>query len=132
MIVRVLFTILIFTSAFIESTVLPFPFVLLFCSIFFIFFGGITPLINVLLGGLFLDSFLLNHLGFTPIFLYSFFLFVLVLEHVLSYKNSFIVGIVLISGVLFYAYLSSYPFIPSIFILFIFSVLSYVIYENKI
>lgn len=132
MISRILFFILIFLSAVVESTILPFPFVFLFCSIMFIFFEGLYSFIIILLGALMLDILSLNHIGYTPLILFSFFLFILILENVFTYRNSIILGIFLIIGVFLYKYFTGYPFSLILSMILIIAVLGYVIFEHRI
>jgi hypothetical protein len=131
MLVRTLFTILIFLSAVVESTLLPFPFVFLLSSIFFLFFEGIISFIVILLGAILLDILSLNHLGYTPFFLFSYFIFILILENIFANKNSLFTGIVLIMGVFLYGYFSSYTFIPWLFMPLIFAVMLFSIFERR-
>lgn len=131
MLSRAIFAILIFLSAFVESTILPFPFVFALSTILFIFFEGELSLLIILSGALILDSLMLNHMGYTPLIMFSFFFIILLLENIFSNRNSFFLGISLICGVFMYMYFSNYQFSLILSLLLIAAVIGFIFFERR-
>lgn len=109
MILRLVFSILIFLSAIVESTILPFPFVFILSFVLFVFFEDLFSLFIIFICALFLDLLFLNNIGYTPLIIFSFFILIAFLENVFSSRNAIFLGASLILGVVLYQWLSNYP-----------------------
>lgn len=109
---RIIFNILLVSSIFIEVTILPFPFFALFAILLFFFFEDTLTFITILFFSLLLDRLMINTLGVSAVFLFLFFLTVVLLERLFTFKiNLFIAIIIAIAGVEIYRRLSGYPFL---------------------
>ena len=133
MISRVIFTILILFSAVVESTIFPFPFVVLFSVLFFLFFEETSTLLIIFLASILIDSFLLNRIGFTSMFLFVTFLILVTLERAFTLKlSAWVVAATSLIAVEVYRLYAHYPFLSGVEIVFIFALLTFVIIERRL
>src|SRR3989344_7147056 len=108
---RIIFSCLIIMFAILEATVLPFPFVFLFSTIYFLFYEDLVSFATILIACVLLDTLFLNPLGFTSIFLFSFFIFLIILQKIFTLQTSILfTSMVLVIGVEVYRFYAHYPF----------------------
>lgn len=130
-IARIIFAILIFISAVLESTILPFPLVCLLSCLLYVSFGGASSLAIIFLGGVLLDTLAIHHLGFTPLFLCLLFFVFVSLEKLFSLSESWVLAILIFMGVEVYRRLSGYPFLLGFEILLVFIMVGLIIFERR-
>lgn len=110
MIVRIVFTILIILSLLAESTIIPFPFVFLFCCLYVLLYDDIVSVATAFVGCILLDVLVLQHTGFLAVFLFGVILLVMVIEKLFSVQGPLLVGLAVLFGVEIYRYVVGYPF----------------------
>lgn len=112
MIARLIFTVILVASLFVESSLLQFPFVVLFSLVYFFLFDNIGTYLTILITSLILDSFMLRSVGYTALFLFLFMGTLIALEKLFTIKlNGLIVIGVIILGVEGYRQYVHYPFL---------------------
>lgn len=131
MISRIIFSILIFLTAILEATILPFPFVFLLSCVLFIFLESASSMTIIFLGALFLDSLAFNHIGMTAVYIGLFFLLLVVMEKLFSLSESWVLAILIIIGVEIYRRLVGYPILWGFEALLIFSLMGLIVFERR-
>ncbi len=133
MIYRIIFTILIVFSAIVESTIFPFPLIVLFSVLLFLFFEELSTFLIVFLASVLVDAFLLHRIGFTAIFLFTSFSVLAILEKVFTLRlSAWIIAGTAFFAVEVYRQYAHYPFFLGVEIVFTFSLLLFVIIERRI
>lgn len=110
MIGKVLLLSLVFVSLILESTLFSFPFVLVFSLLYLFYFDDVLGLILVFIFSLFLDSFLLQQLGTTALFVFMPVLIYIALEKIFSLQGPILFASVLAACVFVYGTILGYPF----------------------
>lgn len=132
MLTRIIFVILLAFSLFIEATILPFPFFVLFSMLYFMFFEDAATFLSILVLSLIFDRLLLHPLGATAVFLFTFFIAVVLLEKLFTVKvNAWIIAITAFIGVLVYRQFVGYPIIWGIDAVVIAGLALFVMLDNK-
>lgn len=103
----VLYLFLIFATI-IESTILPIPFTLAFSILLFIFFPDDATLLFVFLISLVLDALSVLHFGFSAVFFFTTFLFLLFQKRHFEVRDYLFVFLILLSSTLVYSFFASY------------------------
>lgn len=133
MITRVIFAALLVLSLFIETTILPFPFFVLFSILYVLFLEDFLTFTIILFLSLFLDRMLLYTLGTTALFLFSYFCMVVLLEKIFTIKlSAWIIAGITIIGVEVYRNYIGYPFIWGLELTMMFGLLLLVYIEKRI
>lgn len=114
MLLRIIFTVFLFLSIFVEATLLPFPFFVLTAILFALFLEEFLSFFIILLLSLFLDRMVLHTLGTTAVFLFVYFFAVVLLEKLFRVRiNVWIAMGVSAIGVEVYRQYVGYPFLWS-------------------
>lgn len=128
---RIIFTILILGGLFVESTILPFPFVFLFSVLCFFFFEDEIALVTLFVAGLFLDTLILNTIGFTPVFGFLYLLGIIVIAKLFSFQGTLFTAVVIATGVELYRYIAGYPFSIIMTTVFFLGLLLFIVIERR-
>ncbi len=128
---KILLLVLIIVSLFIESTIIPFPFVLLFSLLYLYFADDIWGITIIFLSCMFLDISLFYDMGLTGIFVSLIMLTLIVLEKVFSFQGVLPFVVLVLLGIIFYSHIVGYPFSLPLFVLLVFGLLIFSFIERK-
>lgn len=109
MLTRLIFIAFLIVGVIIESSIFPFPFTFFLLGLFFLIKEDISYYLISIIFCIFLDILILNHTGFTPLFLSAFFCLILLLKKVFAVESFGILIFTLCIGVEFYLFLAGYP-----------------------
>lgn len=129
---QVVFVLLIISAILFESSIFPFPLVLLLSFAFVLLYKNATAFITVFISGIILDSLLLHTLGVTALFLFVVLLIILLLEKVFSLQGSLFVAVILFLSTVLYGVIYSYPFSILLYIILGGLLLLYVLIKQRI
>lgn len=131
MIRKILLLALIIVSLFVESTIVPFPFVLLFSLLYLYFADDILAVVVIFLSSIFLDILLFNDVGLTGIFISVIILSLAVLEKVFSFQGVLPFVVLVLVGIILYGYVVGYPFSIPLFAVLLAGLLTFSYIERK-
>lgn len=127
-----LFFILIFIlSLFLESTVIPFPFIFVFSVTLFFMRKDLFSNILILCFAIMIDSFLMRNIGLTSLFLFSLFGVSLILEKLFAVQGKWLFMILFLVLLDLYRREVAYPFSPVLFTSLVIGLLVLVYFEHQ-
>ncbi len=126
----VLITIL-FMSLVLESTLLPFPFVLLFSLLYLFYYDDIGALVSVLVLSVLLDAFSMRHVGITGLFIFGALFGSVILEKALSLQGPILFTCVLLLSVFFYSSWEGYQFSVILSAILLAGVILFIVIERR-
>ncbi len=110
MVGKIVLLVLILVSLAIESTLVPFPLVLIFSLFYLLFFDDIWAICIVLLVSIFLDIFSLQLIGTTALFVFGVTLVLIAMEKLFSLQGPVPFALAVLCSVFLYSFIASYPF----------------------
>lgn len=131
MIIKLTLLFLVLVSLLIESSLFPFPFVLLFSLLFVVFFNDIWALIIILCASMFLDILSFHSIGITAVFIMSTALLIALFEKLLSLQGLLPSAIAVLASILMYTFIVGYPFSWVLVILLTIVFAAIIIFEKK-
>lgn len=131
MIFRIILTILILLSLIAESTIIPFPFVFLFCCLYVLFYDDLVSFATAFVACIMLDILVLHHVGFLAVFLFGAILTIKLIEKLFSVQGPLLIGLSVLFGIEIYRYMVGYPFSFLLTNIYILGLVAYLIFDRS-